>query len=164
MIRKTIACGAVTTLTGVAGLLIREYLVYNGFFELIETQSNVKLQTITHQFTCIMHPPFLLYPAFSFQWQLFCVLPQLNHALLLYKGKENYKLNLNKSQLTSTRPPINHPDDVSEPSMTPPISPIMPSPRSPIIRKIPLKPLDKKWLFSITDHQMEAYAKARPER
>lgn len=37
------------------------------------------------------------------------------------------------------RPPVNHPDDVSEPSMTAPTSPIMPSPRSPIIRKVPLK-------------------------
>ena len=30
MIRTTIACGAVTTLAGVAGLLIREYIVYKG--------------------------------------------------------------------------------------------------------------------------------------
>ena len=35
----TIACGAVTTLTGVAGLLIREYLVYNGFLRSIESAS-----------------------------------------------------------------------------------------------------------------------------
>ena len=87
------------------------------------------------------------------------------------------------------RPPVNHPDDVSEPSMTAPTSPIMPSPRSPIIRKVPLKvqmaiftqmsvsrlsyndnfaisvkPLDKKMLFSITDYQMEAYVKAHPQR
>ena len=131
------------------------------FLRSIETASKNYIQMIIHQFTCTMHPPFSLYLAFSFQWQLSYALPQLNHALSLYKGLQTQKLNFEQ---ISTRPPINHPDDVSEPSMTPPISPIMPSPRSPIIRKIPLKPLDKKWLFTITDHQMEAYAKAHPER
>ena len=33
MIRTTVACGAVTTLAGVAGLLIREYIVYKGLFQ-----------------------------------------------------------------------------------------------------------------------------------
>ena len=32
MIRTMVACGAVTTLAGVAGLLIREYIVYKGLF------------------------------------------------------------------------------------------------------------------------------------
>ena len=57
MIRIAIACGAVTTLTGVAGLLIREYLVYNGEKQVMLSQSN------QNRFDSADHSPIYLYYA-----------------------------------------------------------------------------------------------------
>jgi len=132
MIRTTIACGAVTTLAGVAGLLIREYIVYK------EHHTQIYLYYAS---------PILI----------------VSGVFILVAAVLNLTL-AEPRVIIVQRPPVNHPDDVSEPSMTAPTSPIMPSPRSPIIRKVPLKPLDKKMLFSITDYQMEAYVKAHPQR